>query len=125
MIISRFNKYVEKHGRVTYIVLGIIICFMFVIFVGHGNDSIGGCGGQNRNVKIAKIYGTNIRLQEFMRYKRMTDIKCYFRYGMFLSDYNDTYLNRETLNHIRMVEKAKRGGYYKQILRWRLLSWVW
>lgn len=115
MIISRFNKYVEKHGRVTYIVLGIIICFMFVIFVGHGNDSIGGCSGQGRNVKIAKIYGKNIRLQEFMLYKRMTDIKGYFRYGMFLSDYNDTFLNRETITNIRMVEKAKRGGFYKQV----------
>ncbi len=115
MIISRFNKYVEKHGRVTYIVLGIIICFMFVIFVGHGNDSLGGCGGQNRNAKIAKIYGKNIRVQEFMLNKRMTDIKCYFRYGMFLSDYNDIYLNRETLSSIRMVEKAKREGYYKQV----------
>ena len=115
MIISRFNKYVEKHGRVTYIVLGIIICFMFVIFVGHGNDTIGGCSGQGRNVKIAKIYGKNIRLQEFMKAKKMADIKGYFRYGMFLSDYNDTFLNRETLTSIRMVEKAKRAGYYKQV----------
>ncbi len=114
MIISRFNKYVEKHGRVTYIVLGIIICFMFVIFVGHGNDSIGGCSGQG-NVKIAKIYGKTIRRQEFMQAKRMTDIKGFFRYGMFLSDYNDAYLNRETLTNIRMIEKAKRDGYYKQV----------
>ncbi len=115
MIISRFNKYVEKHGRVTYIVLGIIICFMFVIFVGNGNDSIGGCSGANRNAKVASIYGKTIRLGDFMHYKRMTDIKCFFRYGMFLSDYNDTYLNRETLNHIRMVAKAKKDGFYKQV----------
>ena len=115
MIISRFNKYVEKHGRVTYIVLGIIICFMFVIFVGHGNDTIGGCSGVNRNTKIAKIFGKTIDTNEFMLYKRMTDIRGYFRYGMFLSEYNDTFLNRETISHIRMVLKAKKDGFYKQV----------
>ena len=115
MIISRFNRYVEKHGRVTYIVLGIIICFMFVIFVGHGNDTLGGCSGVNRNAKVAKIYGKTIDTNEFMYYKRLTDIKGYFRYGMFLSDYNDTFLNRETFNHIRMVMKTKKDGYYKQV----------
>lgn len=114
MIISQFNRYVEKHGRVTYIVLGIIICFMFVIFVGNGNDSIGGCS-RGRIGKVGKMYGKNIKFDEFMKMKRMADIACFFRYGMLLSEYNDAFLNRETLDRMRMVHEAKARGFYKQV----------
>ena len=36
MIISSFNRYFEKHGRKTYIVLGIIISVIFVFAIGGG-----------------------------------------------------------------------------------------
>ncbi len=114
MIISKFNRYVEKHGRVTYIVLGIIICFMFVIFVGNGNDSIGGCS-RRRIGSVAKMYGKNISFEEFMFWKRQTDIACLMRYGMLLSNYGDAFLNRETFDRMRMVHEAKKRGYYKQV----------
>ncbi len=114
MIISKFNRYVEKHGRVTYIVLGIIICFMFVIFVGNGNDSIGGCS-RRRIGNVAKMYGKNISFDEFMHIKRQTDIDCLLRYGMLLSEYNDPYLNRETFSRMRMIHEAKKRGYYKKV----------
>ena len=114
MIISKFNRYVEKHGRVTYIVLGIIICFMFVIFVGNGNDSIGGCS-RRRVGSVAKMYGKNISYEDFMHWKRQTDIACFMRFGMLLSQYNDPYLNRETFDRMRMVHEAKKRGYYKKV----------
>jgi hypothetical protein len=44
MIISHFNRYFEKHGRKTYIALGIIISLMFVVFVTPG-DMFGGAPG--------------------------------------------------------------------------------
>ena len=115
MIISKFNRYVEKHGRVTYIVLGVIICFMFVIFVGNGNDSIGGCSNRRRIGSVAKMYGKNISLDEFMHLKRQTDIACFMRFGMLLSEYNDPYLNRETFSRMRMIHEAKKRGYYKKV----------
>ena len=115
MIISKFNRYVEKHGRVTYIVLGIIICFMFVIFVGNGNDSIGGCSNRRRVGKVAKMYGKSISLEEFMHIKRQTDIDSLLRMGMLLSEYSDPYLNRETFSRMRMIHEAKKRGYYKKV----------
>lgn len=115
MIISSFNKYVEKHGRVTYIVLGIIICFMFVIFVGNGSEFIGGCTRGRRPSTVGKMYGKKIKFNDFMLLKRQTDIACYFRYGMFLSEYNDAYLNSETFDRMRMIHEAKKAGFYKQV----------
>ena len=60
MIISRFNRYFEKHGRKTYIALGIIISLMFVVFVTPG-DMFGGHRGGNT---IGKMYGKKLKTKE-------------------------------------------------------------
>lgn len=115
MIISRFNKYVEKHGRVTYIVLGIIICFMFVIFV-TPDGAAGGCMGGSQGVRsVGKMYGKSIKTEDFLKIRNQTDLACFLRYNMFLSQYNEEFLNRETLNRMRLVHEAKKRGYLKKV----------
>lgn len=114
MIISRFNKYVEKHGRVTYIVLGIIICFMFVIFVTP--DVGGGCSrSYGRVTSIGSMYGHKIKVNDFRKMRIETDIACFIKYNMLLSQYNEEFLNRETFNRMRLIHEAKKRGYIKAV----------
>ncbi len=115
MIISKFNRYVEKHGRVTYIILGIIICLAFVVFVTPDAAGRGGCSGRGGIKTMGKMFGKNISLDEFLQQRNMADLTCFMRYNILLSQYNEQMLNQETYNRIRTVRAAKKQGYYKKI----------
>ena len=68
MIISSFNRYFEKHGRKTYIVLGIIISVIFVFSLGGGMDS---CGYREPGLKsFGKMYGKTLKSKETMEQMR-------------------------------------------------------
>ncbi len=114
MIISKFNKYVEKHGRLTYIVLGVIICLAFVVFVAP-EGAEGGCSGPGRVKSMGRMFGKNISVEEYMSFRNMADLTCYMRYNVLLSQFNEAMLNRETYNRIRTVRAAKKYGFYKKV----------
>ncbi|MBR0460305.1 MAG: peptidyl-prolyl cis-trans isomerase [Victivallales bacterium] len=114
MIISRFNKYVEKHGRVTYIVLGIIICFMFVIFVAPEGSS-GGCFSRGMSNKIGKMFGKTIYVDEFLKAREETDLAYMIQSNVQPSQYGDQLWNNLTLARMRQVYKAKKDGYFQKI----------
>ena len=44
MMISRFNRLFEKHGRLAFILMGIVVVVPFVIWVTPGGRS--GAGGR-------------------------------------------------------------------------------
>ena len=115
MIISRFNRYVEKHGRVTYIILGIIICLAFVVFVTPDGAGRGGCSGDGRITSMGTMFGKKIRVEEFMLQRSMADLTCYMHYGVLLSRYNEDMLNQETYNRIRTFRASKREGFYSKV----------
>lgn len=114
MIISKFNKYVEKHGRTTYIILGVIICFAFVIFV-TPNQNSGGCGGSRRLTSLGEMYGRKIKVEQFMAARARTDVNSIVNSGYALSQLNEQYLNQQTLNRMIMVQEAKKGGFYGKV----------
>ncbi|MBQ6471697.1 MAG: peptidyl-prolyl cis-trans isomerase [Victivallales bacterium] len=113
MIISRFNKYVEKHGRVTYIVLGIIIAFMFVIFVTP--DGAGGCRGGGATNNIGRIFGKKIYVDDFMKMRNETNVAFAIRTNYLPSQYGDKLWNQVTVQRIIQVMKAGKLGLIKQV----------
>ena len=95
MIISSFNRYFEKHGRKTYIALGIIISVIFVFSLGGGMDS---CGYRTPGLKsFGKMYGKTLKSKEIMHEMRKTDIGYVLRTGMSLGNHADSAMLQMTL----------------------------
>ncbi|MBR5080092.1 MAG: peptidylprolyl isomerase [Victivallales bacterium] len=112
MIISSFNRYFEKHGRKTYIVLGIIISVIFVFSLGGGMDS---CGYREPGLKsFGKMYGKTLKSKETMEQMRRADIGYILRTGMSLGRNNgDSQLLQLALQRMRALHKAHELGLDK------------
>ena len=112
MIISSFNRYFEKHGRKTYIVLGIIISVIFVFSLGGGMDS---CGYREPGLKsFGKMYGKTLKSKETMELMRRADVGYILRTGMSLGrNSNDSQLLQMTLQRMRALHKAHELGLDK------------
>ena len=111
MIISHFNRYFEKHGRKTYIVLGIIISLMFVVFVTPGDIFGGGPSGRN---SLGKMYGKKLKTREFAKKMRAADLGSFLLYNRFLSqESSQEALVQETLRRMRAMHEAKKRGLAK------------
>ena len=61
MFISRFNRFFEKHSKVTYLVLLIVIIATFVIFVTPGDVFRGGKG---QVTDLGEMYGKKLNVDE-------------------------------------------------------------
>ncbi|NLF94378.1 MAG: hypothetical protein GX564_10880 [Oligosphaeraceae bacterium] len=106
MIISHFNRYFEKHGRKTYIVLGIIISLMFVVFVTPG-DIFGGGNGPKGD--FGKMYGKSLKRPLVMKKMAETYIGICLRYPQALGqDFGTEMLFHETLNRMRLLHEAQK-----------------
>ena len=112
MIISSFNRYFEKHGRKTYIVLGIVISVIFVFAIGGGIDS---CGYSEPGLKtFGKMYGKTLKASEMKEKMQRTDIGYILRTGMPLSRRGgDSMLFEQTLRRMRALHKAAELGMDK------------
>ncbi len=108
MIISGFNRYFEKHGRVTYIVLGVIISFIFVIFVTPG--SLGG-GGRRGLSSLGTMYGKKLKVKEMTHRMACTELAFMLRTGQSLSQRggHEAQLG-ESLRIMRALHEAKARG---------------
>ncbi|MDD3953021.1 MAG: peptidyl-prolyl cis-trans isomerase [Lentisphaeria bacterium] len=106
MIISHFNRYFEKHGRKTYIVLGIIISLMFVVFVTPGDIFSGGNAGSN---DFGRMYGKKLKRQFINQKMSETYVGICARYPQALGqDLGNEMLFHETLNRMRILHEAKK-----------------
>ncbi len=106
MIISHFNRYFEKHGRKTYIVLGIIISLMFVVFVTPGDVFSGGRGVSNN---FGSMYGKKLKRQFINQKMSETYVGICARYPQALGqDLGNDMLFNETLNRLRILHEAKK-----------------
>lgn len=110
MFISRFNRYFEKHGRLTYGLLGALISVMFVLFMSPGK---GGCTGPRRQTAdVGTMYGEKIDPQAFYQAMQEADVANYLERMRFLSE--DGNLSRalvgEGLKRIRALHEAEHRG---------------
>lgn len=112
MIISKFNRYFAKHGRNTYIVLGIIISVIFVFSLGDGMD---GCGYRQHGLKsFGKMYGKNLSAKMMTEEMRKTSLAYMIKTGQDISKQaGDSAVLQLTLQKMRGLRKAKEMGLDK------------
>ena len=60
MFISHFNRYFEKHAKVTYLVLLIVIIATFVIFVTPGDVF----RGDGRVSDLGEMFGKKLNVEQ-------------------------------------------------------------
>lgn len=104
MIITKFNSYLEKHSKATYLVLCIFIAVVFVFTIGSGDF---GCNSDGRLTSIGSMYGRNLATADVMRKGSQLRLLAELQ-GRRLPAGNDTYaLIQMTLEKMRLVHSAK------------------
>ena len=112
MFITHFNRFVHKHGRVTFLIIGIVIIVPFVFFYGGSS----GCRDFGRpgmtDADIGSMYGRKIDPEQFFRDLYSTEVALFLQYGMLISDQARMrdYWVRETLRRTRALREARRRG---------------
>lgn len=113
MFISHFNRYFEKHAKITYFVLLIVIIATFVIFVTPG-DVLGGNGRHAGD--FGTMFGKKIKPEAFQKELNKTTLGLWFQYpdliGQNFSSRKDL-LFSQTLNRMRLNHEAKSRGFDK------------
>jgi len=114
MIISHFNRYFEKHGRKTYIVLGIIISLMFVVFISGGMGDLATLlGGRGRLDSYGTMYGKKLKVKDMQKSMQETYMAMALESPYAVQQMNDSMLFFATLNRMRYLHEAKAQGLDK------------
>lgn len=112
MFISHFNRYFEKHAKLTYFVLLIIIIATFVIFVTPGSMN----GSQGRLKDFGKMYGKTLSVEKVQKEMSKTTLGIWLEYpnafGQTFSSQSEQ-LFQEALRRMRMMHYAKQHGLDK------------
>ncbi len=108
MFISHFNRYFEKHAKLTYLVLLIIIIATFVIFVTPGSMQ-GGRGGLK---DFGKMYGKTLSIDTVQKEMNKTTLGLWISnpslFGADFSSQKQALFN-EALNRMRLLHYAKQN----------------
>ena len=112
MFISHFNRYFEKHAKVTYLVLLIVIIATFVIFVTPGDVF----RGDGRVSDLGEMYGKKLNVEQMRTEFQKTTVGLWLQYpqyfGRDLGLGNDMLL-QQTLTRMRLLHAAKSLGLAK------------
>ncbi|MCQ2396992.1 MAG: hypothetical protein MJ106_04785 [Lentisphaeria bacterium] len=110
MFISHFNRYFEKHAKLTYFVLLVIIIATFVIFVTPGSMR----GGNEARLKdFGKMYGKTLGIEKIQKEMNKSTLTVWLIQGnLFGYDFSSqkALLFNDTLNHLRIQHYAKEKG---------------
>ena len=91
MLISSINKFFEKHGRVTYLVILIVIILSFVFFYGNSGSSLRGISA--RNPKIGEVFGRSINKKIFIHHIKAIKIKYYVEFQRYIGANDDQFVS--------------------------------
>lgn len=106
MIITKFNEYLEKHSKKTYLVLCIVIGAIFVFTIGSGDN---GCTGQERLTSLGSMYGKNLAVDDVMR--KVSQMRLFAALnGQRLPRVSDFELVNMALQKVRLVHEAENTG---------------
>ncbi|MBP5300504.1 MAG: peptidylprolyl isomerase [Victivallales bacterium] len=114
MFISHFNRYFEKHAKITYLILLIVIIATFVIFVTPG-DVFRGDG--RRTVKdLGEMYGKKLKVEQMRTEMAKTTLGFWMQYPQFFGrdlGLNDEVLLQQTLTRMRLLHVGHSMGLDK------------
>ncbi len=112
MFIGHFNRYFEKHARITYFVLLLIIIATFVIFVTPGNVFRG-----EKSIKdFGEIYGKKLTVERVQKEMARTTVGIWLQYPATCGqnfDREQELLFNEMLNRMRILHAAHEKGMDK------------
>ena len=112
MFISHFNRYFEKHAKVTYLVLLIVIIATFVIFVTPGDVF----RGDGRVTDVGEMYGKKLNVDQMKAEFRKTTVGLWLQYPQYFGrelGFDNDMLFQQTLMRMRMLHAAKDLGLAK------------
>ncbi len=110
MFISKINRMCERHGRIAILLIALVIIIPFVFTWAPGSGFFGSSRGGRGTV--GKMFGEDVRTQDFIRHLRATELDVFMRFGQWLSDnprYHD-FLIEETLRRMRALHEARKRG---------------
>ena len=112
MFISHFNRYFEKHAKVTYLVLLIVIIATFVIFVTPGDVF----RGDGRVTDIGEMYGKKLNVDQMKAEFQKTTVGFWLQYPQYFGrdlGFDNDMLLQQTLMRMRLLHEAKSLGLAK------------
>ena len=114
MFISHFNRYFEKHAKLTYFVLLIVIIATFVIFVTPGDVFRG--DGRRKVSDLGEMYGKKLKVETVATEMRKTTLGFWLQYPQFFGrdlGLNDDVLLQQTLTRMRLLHAGHSMGLDK------------
>lgn len=115
MLISKMNRFVEKHGTTTLIIMALAIVLPLVLWQpGRGMGSGQGLSGSKY---VGKMYGKKLRRDELNRNIYAVELPMFLMYGQWMHESGDRFemLRDTALERIRFVREAKRLGVDKTV----------
>ncbi len=111
MIISHFNRFMARHGRTAFIVIGIIIIFPFVFLWRLPGRAF---SRRSEEEDVGRMYGKSIPREAFMRCLRASDITVFLQTnGYLLPSTNNRFYGywvQDALRRMRSLREARRRG---------------
>ena len=110
MFITHFNRLCQKHSRLAFLIIGVLIIVPFVFIWGSPRDFMR--GNRFGRDQVGKIYGRTLSHATFMEQLTATEMAIFMRYGQLISRENSMrdYWVDETLRRMRSMHEARRRG---------------
>ena len=110
MFISRFNKFFARHGRLTFLVIAIIIVIPFVFLGMFPQSRSRGMAGGGET--LGEMYGKPIEQDDFRKALAAADISVYLQFGQLMSRNPRmfAYLIQQTLRRMRALHEVRQRG---------------
>lgn len=110
MFITHINKLCQKHSRVAFLIIGVLIIIPFVFLWGSSGDFMR--GNKFRSGNAGTMYGKNISQEDFVTAMRATEISLYLKYGVWVRDMPQTKDQwvQETVRRMWALHEAKLQG---------------
>ncbi|NOY79607.1 MAG: hypothetical protein GXP31_01250 [Kiritimatiellaeota bacterium] len=111
MIISHFNRFMARHGRTAFIVIGIIIIFPFVFLWRLPGRAF---SRRTEEEDVGRMYGKSIPREDFMRCLRASDLTVFIQTnGYLLPSRNNRFYGywvQDALRRMRTLREARKRG---------------
>lgn len=111
MLITKMNRFVEKHGTTTLIIMALSIVIPLIFWQpsqGFGS----GQAGMRGSKYAGKMYGKKLHREDLNRNIYAVELPAFLMYGKWLHEDGDRFedLRDAALDRIRFVREAKRMG---------------